>query len=138
MRISASKVLLFAVACTYAASVHAADNPPKVWGTEEVLPRRHLGPEARAGYLAAATFLQQRLLALRTYPHIRKRCLAFELEDIEDKSYYFAARGVCSSSPSSLLQRYRVDMETRRAFLFDELKESYQLLPQRRAPTASK
>ncbi len=58
--------------------------------------------------------------------------MAFELEDIEGTSYYFAARGICSSSPSSLLDRYWVDMKSKRAFLYDQLKESYSLLAEYR------
>lgn len=59
--------ILFVVIVITTCEVRAADIPPTVWGANEVLQRRHVPASSRGSYLAAATFLRERLVAGHAY-----------------------------------------------------------------------
>jgi hypothetical protein len=128
---NAIKVLLIVFAITII-EVRAADDPPTVWGADVVLKRCRITASTQVGYLAAATFLREKLVADNVYPNIRKQCLAFELEDIKGEVFYFAAKvdqSICGPpSASNLLDRYRVNMRRKLIYLYDSANNSYSLV----------
>jgi len=131
------KVLLVVIAIS-TCEVRAADIPPTVWGADEVLQRRHVPASSRGRYLAAATFLRERLVAAHAYSHIQKRCLAFEFEDVKGEVFYFAAKAdqsICGPpSESNLLDRYQVNMKRKRIYIYDTRNDSYILVRNKKRP----
>ena len=136
-----SKILTIIVAII-TCEVLTADDPPTVWGADEVIQRCHLAASSRVRYIAAATFLRDILVSDRAYPHIQKRCLAFELEDIKGDVFYFAAKvdqSICGPpSASNLLDRYRVNMLRKLIYIYDAGNDSYSLVRESKEATKGK